>query len=44
MVHTTQVIIMSPPMKWGDILLLALLSVRPSVCPSITLLYPLYIF
>jgi len=25
---------MSPPMKWGDILFLALLSVCPSVCPS----------
>ena len=25
---------MSPPMKWGDILFLAPLSVRPSVCPS----------
>jgi len=29
------VIIMSPPMKWGDILFLAPLSVRPSVCPSV---------
>ena len=26
---------MSPPMKWGDILFLAPLFVRPSVCPSI---------
>ena len=28
-------IIMSPPMKWGDILFLAPLSVRPSVRPSV---------
>jgi len=26
--------IMSPPMKWGDLLFLAPLSVCPSVCPS----------
>jgi len=29
------------PIKWGDILFLALLSVRPSVC---LLVRPLYIF
>ena len=41
-------VIMSPPMKWGDILFLAPLSVRPSirqsVCLCVTLSCPLYIF
>jgi len=36
------------PMKWGDILFLAPLSVcpsvRPSICPSVTITCPLYIF
>ena len=36
--------IMSPPMKWGDILFLAPLSVCLSVRPSVTLSCPLYIF
>jgi len=37
-------LIMSPPMKWGDILFLAPLSVCPSVRLSVTLSCPLYIF
>jgi len=48
LIMSNYIIIMSPPIKWGDILYLALLSVLPSVrlstCLFGTLSCPLYIF